>query len=127
MKTRYGFVSNSSSSSFVAIMPDNEFEQLCATLSPLEEALARTLLLEGKEDFCSIKCVVYECMDGNHTFLDWVDEKEIVKDAKNIASARGIEYDEDDEYYLPDAEETIEQKMIELSKDGKAIIHTMDF
>jgi len=127
MKVRLGFVSNSSSSSFLALIPKKVFESICNNLTPFEEALVRQLVIEYDIVFCSIPCCLYECRHGNHTFLDWINSEEVIKDAKVIAKSRGIAYNKNDEYHLSKVEEKIEQKMSDLEKAKDIMIYEMNY
>jgi hypothetical protein len=52
MKIRTGFVSNSSSSSFVIFLKEKDYEEVYNELSPLEKELVDYLEPQNKKWFC---------------------------------------------------------------------------
>jgi hypothetical protein len=122
MKVRLGFVSNSSSSSFIALMRKQDYNTVISNLSPLAAAVAKHL--SGNVKFCGQDHVRIAYISGNYSWDEWTDRKEIEKDAEAIARARGISFTWDDnEYY--DATSDIDD---ELGKLGNNVFtHSEDF
>jgi hypothetical protein len=94
MKIRNGFVSNSSSSSFVALVPKIDWQSMIATMSPIEQAAVESL--SGDTTFCGIECVDYACNSGNDDSLEYADWDKIRERAKELAAAKGITLPEED-------------------------------
>jgi hypothetical protein len=64
MKIRNGFVSNSSSSSFVVIAPKNVVDTVMATLTPYEQAVAKFVQQEDKR-FMGGTVSIFQGSTGN--------------------------------------------------------------
>jgi hypothetical protein len=72
MKTRNGFVSNSSSSSFVLFATDEVFDAALAECTKIEKKVALRFI-EQRKDFLGRKIKSYSYMDGNHG--DWYSDQ----------------------------------------------------
>lgn len=94
MKIRSGFVSNSSSSSFLILLTKEAYDEVISGVDPLAQAVVEQL--SRKTKFLGTECVAYSRMSGNHDDFDWLVEKECVKRAKELAGLTGKEFDEDD-------------------------------
>lgn len=102
MKIRQGFVSNSSSSSFVLLVSIEEYQKVKATKNPLLQVIMDTVMT--KTDVLGKKCMMYEYFSdiGGYNNLDDIEAESIVHSAKELAQTLGVPIVEDD---LPDDEE----------------------
>lgn len=94
MKVRLGFVSNSSSSSFVAIVPEHRFESYMKSLDPWEKAVInfKNAKIDGQNFMIWTDNVSSECFDEDYQYS---------KRALEIADEDGVDLKysiEDDEY-----------------------------
>jgi len=129
MKIRTGFVSNSSSSSFVAVVDKEAYEQMKSTLGPMALAVLEELGV-GQTKAFGRDCVIYEVMHGNHSWTDWVDRDKIGKNATKIAATqdKSLAHMGDDEWQnLYEAEEEISNKLRDLAEQGLGFTHETDF
>lgn len=95
MKTRNGFISNSSSSCFIALIPENELENL--DMNPIEKTVMK--LLSEETTFCDIPCVKYVSYTGNvSSFGEYseIREDQIREILREIDPEGPIPEDEDD-------------------------------
>lgn len=69
MKIRQGFVSNSSSSSFVIFASQEVFEATLAECNEIEKKVAKLFLTDKPEDFLGRKVLSYSYCSGNNG--DW--------------------------------------------------------
>jgi len=67
MKIRTGFVSNSSSSSFVAVLAKDDFNKLLETLTPVAKTVISYLQIENKK-LNNTEMIVYSAIEGNASF-----------------------------------------------------------
>jgi hypothetical protein len=94
MKIRNGFVSNSSSSSFIALVPKDSWEKLMTTKSEIEIAALETMITEKK--FCGIECIDFAYVSGNYDSLECTYWDIVVERANEIAKEHGKILSEDD-------------------------------
>ena len=94
MKIRNGFVSNSSSSSFLILLTKEAYDEVISGVGPLTQAVVEQL--SGKASFLGTECVSYNHTDGNYDDFEWLHKSECVERAKEIAEETGKEFDEDD-------------------------------
>jgi len=74
MKIRIGFVSNSSSSSYILIIKKDEYDELYNSLSKLEKHILDNLQLKDKK-FGDIDIKVHtEWFDCGSCWIDYIDE-----------------------------------------------------
>ncbi len=127
MKIRTGFVSNSSSSSFVALFPADKFEEMKAELSPVELATVEEVGFD-KKTFNGIECVVFGYTSGNYSTVEYLDRKSISARAAEIAKERGVELseDEDSEEVICEATYSLQTLIRKLPKDT-VFTHSEDF
>lgn len=82
MKIRMGFVSNSSSSSFIAIVPMDIHEKVLSELHPFVTAVANAIGEEqdvlGQRCFVTSGLSVMDCgpFDGLYVDFDWDDDED---------------------------------------------------
>jgi len=96
MKTRAGFVSNSSSSSYVLVLRDEDYQNLVKGTSDLARSILDHIGAEEGQ-LGSEKIRVISWMDGNCDSLEYFDAKE--KDIEAwIAEQKKIDCDIDYEY-----------------------------
>ena len=72
MKTRNGFVSNSSSSSFVIVVPTETYDKVVATLSDLEKRMVKHMGSKSKTLFGKNISVI-SGVSGNYDSLEGFD------------------------------------------------------
>lgn len=131
MKVRNGFVSNSSSSSFVALVPKAEWSNIIVGLSDLEMAAIETLI--KNKTFCGIDCIEYKSMSGNYSSFDYANMDEIRERAKELASQnnRTVPEEELEEDYIMDSvyegTSKVEKAASALGKAGKAFTSSQEF
>lgn len=124
MKVRKGFVSNSSSSSFIVLITKEAYDEIIKDIDPFAQAVVEQL--SGKTQFLGTECVSYNHTSGNYTDFEWLSKDKCIKRAKEIAKETGKEfYEEDIEWcdweILCDFEEKVGNV-----KD-KAFTHSIDF
>jgi hypothetical protein len=108
MKTRNGFVSNSSSSSFVVVIPTDIAETVLQTLTPYEQAVAKHVRLSDKK-FMGGKVAIFQGSTGNNDVWEYGFDFE------------GDKSDEDNTY---DAWQTFLTKVKETGEDHFLISET---
>ena len=129
MKIRSGFVSNSSSSSFVAFLPEEDFNKIHDSLSVLDAAVVSAVGV-SRMQFLGNDCVSFGYVSGNYSTLEYMDESEILEHADRIAQARGESLPED---FASEVSESkwnslyaCREKIKELP-DDRCFIHWEDF
>ena len=76
MKSRQGFVSNSSTSSYIIIIPDENFEEVISELSEIQQKIIKELV--NDEEVIGIKSKVLSYMSGNiSSFEDYEFSEEL--------------------------------------------------
>ena len=115
MKTRSGFVANSSSSAFVLAMPTEIWEKVLPTLSPFDQAVAKALVDEGFGFGQNLK-VIEEFTDAGSSDLDYLEI--------DFDYPEG-DYDEDDEYSIYEAFSRIVEAF-ENAGGNKIFSHSVD-
>ncbi len=129
MKIRSGFVSNSSSSSFMAVVEKDAFEQMKKTLSPMALAVLNEIGVNNTQAFGK-DCIVYEVMHGNYSWTEWVDRNRIGIEATRIAAEQGkslADLGSDEWQNLYDAEHEVSRKLTDMAHQGLGYTHSMDF
>jgi hypothetical protein len=114
MKTRSGFVSNSSSSSFVIIAPEEAYKKVFSEMTEYERAVM-DCVDKHPESFFGKSVVVITGSSGNYSCWDDFDSSEFVKEDE----------DEDD---LPYAGEVFDELMEKVKKasEGSFIYENID-
>lgn len=91
MKIRNGFVSNSSSSSFMIALKEEDFNEIYKGLSPLEKELVDHLGTEEKKAF-GINLRVLSGMEGNYSsFEDFSSDLELTEEEESDLDDQGPE------------------------------------
>lgn len=75
MKTRQGFVSNSSSSSFVVIAPKDVVDTVLKSLTPYEQAVAQHVR-QGDKKFMGGTVAIFQGSTGNNDVWEYCFEFE---------------------------------------------------
>lgn len=119
MKVRLGFVSNSSSSSFLVLMKENDYKQMVASFVPLSAAVMDFLAKD--EMFCGEKHVKISYVEGNYSWAEDVDTDALLEMAKAIAKERSVELGFEEEEYLDDAYDLIYDGTSDLEKYAKKL------
>ena len=129
MKIRNGFVSNSSSSSFVALLSAKDFKTIEDSLDILDAAVVCAVGVEQKH-FLGNDCVSFGYVSGNYSTLEYTSDNEIMEHARRIATERGEELQDDIEERISeekwDSLSTCKSKILSLSID-KYFIHSEEF
>ena len=132
MKTRTGFVSNSSSSSYVIVVEKEAFEKLYAQLSDIQKDIAKFLQQYGGgvETFMGGQVVVMQYASGNYSTLEDYspgDGGVMNSNAKKAATWDDVEPKADDEGLEPwEVWEEVEEKLDALPK-GSVLKFSNDF
>jgi hypothetical protein len=108
------------SKALVAIMPNVLFEEMSASLSPIEAVLAKEFV-DDRPIFLKDPCVVMYIKEDD--FLYWFSELYIDGAAKKIAKQRNIEYRTQ---YWSDAARNIISKIHDLQKIHAAVVYEME-
>ena len=140
MKIRAGFVSNSSSSSFVLIIKKDAYSEWRSQSDPIVQAAADAVM-ESYNIFGN-ECMLYEYASNDYWF-DHISIDEIVKKAKEMAKEQNVgiatkiaqlnnvrEEDINDEWLYDNASEilySIKYSFGDYIKDGKAWSHSIDW
>ena len=66
MKIRHGFVSNSSTSSFIIIFPAEDFEELISKMEPLAAKIINDVVIDEKVIGIDAKVLVYSSGEDNN-------------------------------------------------------------
>lgn len=123
MKIRNGFVSNSSSSSFLVLIVKDEYDSIINTVNPLTQAVVEQL--SNSASFLGTECVAYNHMSGgSYCDFEWLSETECRKRAEEISKETGREYNEDDLEFWQSVEE-FEEKIDQ--KSDKVFTNSLDF
>jgi hypothetical protein len=130
VKVRSGFVSNSSSSSFIALFPAEEYEKIRKELSPTTVGVVEAIGLE-KTNFMGIDCLKFGYISGNYSTLEYIDKNEIKEKAEEVIEDRKDEYSDDfeetyQEDHIWDATYEFQDKLGKLGP-GKVFTHSEDF
>ena len=128
MKIRSGFVSNSSSSSFMAILTKEDYEAVLSRLTAVEAAIAEQAEISTQK-FMGQDCVVHYHVSGNYSTLEDVSSTAVADRAREIAAARGGNLDEVEEElndnFLWEIEfSPFETEINKLVQQGKAITYS---
>lgn len=126
MKTRNGFVSNSSSSSFIALVPKDEWSNIIATLNPIEMIFVEKLT--DDISFCGIDCVEYGYVNGNYDtfeFIDWEEEQKVAEQISISLGASSLSID-DLQNIAYNVRDKIDSMLDKLSSN-KIYTHSEDF
>lgn len=131
MKIRNGFVSNSSSSSFVALIPKTEWSSVVAGLSDIELAAIETLIRDAT--FCGTDCIEYKSMSGNYNSFDYADWDYIKERALELATQNGRTIPNEDfekdiiSDLVYEGTNKVENAACKLSKANKAFVSSQEF
>ena len=94
MKIRHGFVSNSSSSSFVALVAEDDWKKMLKDKSPIIRAVAE--YLSNRTRFHGMDLVEFEFVSGNYDSLGGDDS------AVETIQEHALEMAEEDGVIIPD-------------------------
>lgn len=134
MKIRHGFVSNSSSSSFLAIIPKADWETVMNGRSPLTKAVAEELISPAK--FCGMDLIEFSYIAGQYdTFDDGGDCYEsIAERAEELAKECGEPISEEDmqrdnfQALVYESRREITKALYDIEKlNSKVYTHTEEF
>lgn len=87
MKIRQGFVSNSSSSSFVMVVAKKAYDEVVAGLDPLDQAILEFVMEQG--NVLGQKCMIYGDCSSDY-WWDNININDIVNRAKEIAGDKPV-------------------------------------
>lgn len=87
MKIRSNFVSNSSSSSFVMVVTEEEYKKVVAKHAPLIQAILKNIM--KLEIIFGKRCMVYATSSSVYQWEN-LNRKKIIEDAKIIANGESI-------------------------------------
>lgn len=87
MKIRTGFVSNSSSSSFVLIVTKDEYDKVYSREEPIGKAILEAVM--GKTKVLGNECVIYDNCSSDYWF-DNIDRSKVVDRAFEIANGNPV-------------------------------------
>ena len=85
MKIRSGFVSNSSSSSFVLVVKKELYDTVMSGLDPLHQAIMEATM--RPDNVLWHECMVYENCSSDYWFDD-IDIPQVIERAKEIAKGK---------------------------------------
>ena len=132
MKIRAGFVSNSSSSSFLAVVKKDDYDKALKNLGPLSQAVCEYANITSSK-FAGEDCILHYHTTGEYSTFDnaHVDKvrdraMEIAREQKTSLSSECYEEGHWEDFICESMNEIVEEfekKMVELEKDGKAITH----
>lgn len=124
MKVRTGFVSNSSSSSFTAVLSRVDYDVMIASLGPVQQAIMEHHdITEGMNGH-----VMFTFCDGEHSDFDNMDKEAIIE----LAKRKGLgehEYEafKDEPWLLTEEREPITDAVCKLKEQNRAMTKTADF
>lgn len=110
MKIRSGFVSNSSSSSFLVIMKKEDYQKVASTFTPVQKALANHFNITEKK-ILDTDCVIYKNTYGNYGYSEWLEWDAVEKEAIQ----NGFDRDLDFRGYVYPAEQEMAEMFQEIS------------
>lgn len=114
MKVRTGFVSNSSTSSYVLVVPKKNFEKVLKNSNELTKELIKKLgIHKFKKAFGKELCVLY-WLEGNSNIVDFLDDTNFVR--------KFMKDEDEDEFEL--IFETFDNFIQSLKKDKNNYIET---
>ena len=132
MKIRSGFVSNSSSSSFLAIIKRDDYDKIIKSLSPIGQSLLEYVGWT-KKGFAGHDCVLIYYVTGNYSSFECMDGGAVIDRAQEIADNRGVElpddYDDEEQradFLYEDLYQILDkfkEQIAVLEKKGEAITH----
>ncbi|KKM73589.1 hypothetical protein LCGC14_1408980 [marine sediment metagenome] len=114
MKIRLGFVSNSSSSSFVAVALKSVYDEYIKTEDPIIQAIAETIIHE--ESVLGHECVTFSDSSGEGDW-DW-NPSAIITRAKEIAKEQNRPVSSDKDCPTEDNKE-LDDLLGELASDAR--------
>lgn len=143
MKVRKGFVSNSSSSSFIAALSRSEYELLIRNLDAMQRGVMEAWGYDRAGDVVVVEFLEGEAGDDNPSPFTVYEravengfENDKIEAAKKVMSKDKFHdyvvdalqgYSDDDLPDICDVIQSIEEEIRELAKDGRAIVKTMEF
>jgi hypothetical protein len=132
MKIRSGFVSNSSSSSFLAIIKKDDYEKILKDLGPLAQATIEYTGASNKK-FAGQDCILHYHITGNYNSFEGANVENIRNRAQELAREQKVSLPAEctEEGYWEDfiwgnvyeVLSDFTDKVDELEKKGKAISH----
>lgn len=131
MKTRFGFVSNSSSSSFVCVMDKNTYDNIIGKFPAQFQNVIDEMSRE--ENFMGNKVILLGWGCGNADSFDYVEfNEETAKEELKICNLSDEEKEKITDEYGDDGSliyglrELFDEYIGQASKDGKAITSSID-
>jgi len=124
MKIRQGFVSNSSSSSFVALIPAPEWESIISKIGIIELSVIKKYT--NTVNFCGIECIKVHYIRGEYDSFDCLDATEQMAIALGIKQPLG-KHREEIKDMVSEARYYIENMIKEKQSKNLAFIHVEQF
>jgi len=113
MKIRNGFVSNSSSSSFVLVVRKNEYDKVKNACDPLYQIVMDAVM--SPTNIFGNECMEFSSNSGDYQY-DYIDLDEMVEKVKALAIKQGRPASSDE--YFPTAQDEQDDWLRDAISDG---------